>query len=41
MNLTPREIVAELDKHIIGQNDAKKQLRLHCVIGSSKRLPSH
>ena len=28
MNLTPREIVAELDKHIIGQNDAKKAVAI-------------
>ena len=26
--LTPREIVAELDKHIIGQNDAKKAVAI-------------
>lgn len=28
MDLTPREIVAELDKHIIGQNDAKKAVAI-------------
>lgn len=28
MNLTPREIVAELDKHIIGQHDAKKAVAI-------------
>lgn len=28
MNLTPREIVAELDKHIIGQKDAKKAVAI-------------
>ena len=28
MNLTPREIVTELDKHIIGQNDAKKAVAI-------------
>lgn len=28
MNLTPRQIVAELDKHIIGQNDAKKAVAI-------------
>ncbi len=28
MNLTPREIVAELDKYIIGQNDAKKAVAI-------------
>ncbi|WP_299452482.1 ATP-dependent protease ATPase subunit HslU [uncultured Microscilla sp.] len=27
-HLTPREIVAELDKYIIGQNDAKKQVAI-------------
>lgn len=25
-NLTPREIVAELDKYIVGQEDAKKSV---------------
>lgn len=28
MNLTPRQIVAELDKHIIGQHDAKKAVAI-------------
>lgn len=28
MDLTPRQIVAELDKHIIGQNDAKKAVAI-------------
>ncbi len=28
MNLTPRQIVAELDKHIIGQNNAKKAVAI-------------
>jgi len=28
MNLTPREIVTELDKHIIGQQDAKKAVAI-------------
>lgn len=28
MNLTPPQIVAELDKHIIGQNDAKKAVAI-------------
>lgn len=28
MNLTPREIVEELDKHIIGQNDAKRAVAI-------------
>ncbi len=28
MNLTPRQIVAELDKHIIGQKDAKKAVAI-------------
>ena len=27
-NLTPREIVAELDKHIIGQNKAKRSVAI-------------
>ena len=27
-NLTPREIVEELDKYIIGQNDAKKNVAI-------------
>ncbi len=27
-NLTPKEIVAELDRHIIGQNDAKKSVAI-------------
>lgn len=30
--LTPKEIVAQLDNYIIGQDDAKKLLRLHCTI---------
>jgi ATP-dependent protease HslVU (ClpYQ) ATPase subunit len=28
-SFSPREIVSELDKFIIGQNNAKKQLPLH------------
>ncbi len=28
LNLTPKEIVAELDKHIIGQNNAKKAVAI-------------
>ena len=28
--LTPRQIVAELDKYIIGQTEAKKKRR-HCI----------
>ena len=31
--LTPEEIVRELDKYIIGQEDAKNRLRLPFVIG--------
>ncbi|MGE3315913.1 MAG: AAA family ATPase, partial [Planctomycetaceae bacterium] len=27
-DLTPREIVAELDKHIVGQNDAKRAVAI-------------
>ena len=29
--LTPRQIVAELDKYIVGQNDAKKAVAIHCA----------
>ena len=32
-DLTPREIVSELDKFIIGQNSAKKQLQLLLEVG--------
>ena len=28
MSMTPREIVQELDKHIIGQNDAKRAVAI-------------
>ena len=28
MNLTPREIVLELDKYVIGQNDAKRAVAI-------------
>ena len=39
MSMTPREIVSELDAHIIGQNEAKRAvaiaLRNRCV----KKLP--
>jgi ATP-dependent protease Clp ATPase subunit len=31
-NLTPRQIVEELDKYIIGQENAKKMLPLQCEI---------
>ena len=27
-NMTPQEIVSELDKHIVGQKDAKKAVAL-------------
>ena len=30
---TPREIVRELDKHVIGQPDAKRAVASHCAIG--------
>ena len=30
MSMTPREIVSELDAHIIGQNEAKRAVA-HCV----------
>ena len=29
--MTPREIVSELDQHIVGQADAKRAVRLRCV----------
>jgi ATP-dependent protease HslVU (ClpYQ) ATPase subunit len=29
MNLTPREIVKELDKYIIGQDGAKRAVAVH------------
>ena len=28
MSMTPREIVSELDRHIIGQNDAKRAVAI-------------
>ena len=38
--LTPREIVHELDKHIIGQGEAKRALAigLHSGLGSRRPL---
>ena len=27
-SMTPREIVAELDRHIVGQNDAKRAVAI-------------
>ena len=31
-HLTPSVIKEELDRYVIGQDEAKKQLPLHCVI---------
>lgn len=40
--MTPREIVSELDQHIIGQADAKGRWRLRCVIvGEECNYKSH
>lgn len=35
VTMTPREIVAELDRHIIGQHDAKMRWPLRCVIAGA------
>jgi len=35
-NLTPREIVSELDRFIIGQNDLKDRLQLHFATGGEE-----
>ena len=40
--MTPREIVSELDQHIIGQKEAKEQLRLRCVtVGEECSCKNH
>jgi hypothetical protein len=35
--LTPREIVRELDKHVVGQADANAPWRLRCATASAVR----
>ena len=35
--LTPREIVAELDKHVVGQKDAKRAVAMLCAIACAAR----
>ena len=33
--LTPRQIVTELDKYIVGQDDAKKSVAIVCLLYTS------
>lgn len=40
-NLTPREIVAELDKHIVGQKDAKKSVAIALRNRYRRKLLAH
>lgn len=40
--MTPREIVSELDQHIIGQKEAKRAVRSHYVtVGEECSCKSH
>ena len=34
-SMTPREIVQELDKHIVGQADAKRSVAIACLLYTS------
>ena len=35
--LTPREIVRELDKYVVGQSDAKRAVAVACATASAGR----
>jgi ATP-dependent protease HslVU (ClpYQ) ATPase subunit len=41
MSMTPREIVEELDKYIIGQHDAKRAVAMRCATaGAAQQIRS-
>ena len=42
MNLTPEEIVTELDKHVVGQSRAKRAVAIALAIaGGVSKCPNH
>jgi ATP-dependent HslUV protease ATP-binding subunit HslU len=37
--LTPKQIVTELDKYIVGQHDAKRNVAIACATGGAACTP--